>query len=153
MAAEIPLNRLVLGATSVSDDLGFVAMSDLSAALAEMGEVESRIIGGRMVTLHVQRWELGRELYRETRDTDLGIPPIAVRDRLLVQLLKERGYERTTGNTYERVLTDVPLSIGEEQRLTASIDLLVPAYTSRARDNVKVSDDLTTMEVLGLAQR
>lgn len=152
MAAQIPLRRLVLGAASVSDDLGFVAMADLSAALAEIAEVESRIIGGHMVTLHVQRWGLGRELYRETRDIDLGIPPIAVKDGRLVQLLKDRGYERTTGNTYTRTLNDLPVSIGEAQTLAASIDLLVPAYTSRARDSVRVSDDLTTTEVLGLAE-
>lgn len=77
MAAENPLNRLVLAAASVSDDLGFVALSDLSGVLAELTDIESRIIGGHMVTLHVQRWGLGRELYRETRDTDLGIPPVA----------------------------------------------------------------------------
>lgn len=152
MAAATPLNRLVLAAASVSDDLGFVAMADLSAALAELTDVESRIIGGHMVTLHVQRWGLGRELYRETRDTDLGIPPIAVKDGRLIHLLKQRGYDRTAGNTYARHLDDVPISVGDDQELMASIDLLVPAYTSRARESVKVSDDLTTTEVLGLAE-
>lgn len=152
MAAAIPLNRLVLTAASISDDLGFVAMADLSASLAELTDVESRIIGGHMVTLHVQRWGLGRELYRETRDTDLGIPPVAVRDGRLIDLLTQSGYERTAGNTYSRPLDDVPISVGDDQELSASIDLLVPAYTSRARDNFKVSDDLTTTEVLGLAE-
>ncbi len=149
MAAEIPLNHLVLAAASASDDLGFVAMADLSAALAELTDVESRIIGGHMVTLHVQRWRLGRDLYRETQDMDLGIPPIAVRDGRLIELLKERGYDRTTGNTYARRIDDLPLSIEDPW---ASIDLLIPAYTSRARDNLRVSDDLTTTEVLGLAE-
>lgn len=152
MAAESPLTRLALAASSVGDDLGFVAMADLSGALAELPDVESRIIGGHMVTLHVQRWGLGRELYRETRDADLGIPPIVVKDGRLIDLLKQRGYERSAGNTYARLLDDVPLSIGHEQELAASIDLLVPAYTSRARDSVRVSDDLTTTEVLGLAE-
>ncbi|MGI8519655.1 MAG: hypothetical protein ACR2MC_03435 [Actinomycetota bacterium] len=152
MAAATPLNELVLAAVSVSDDLGFVAMADLSAALAGLIDVESRIIGGHMVTLHVQRWELGRDLYRETQDMDLGIPPIAVKDGLLIDLLKERGYERTTGNTYARPIDDVPVSVGEGQEFAASVDLLVPVYTSRARDSVKISDDLTTTEVLGLAE-
>jgi hypothetical protein len=152
VAANAPLNHLVLAAASVSDDLGFVAMADLSTVLAELTEVESRIIGGHMVTLHVQRWGLGRELYRETQDTDLGIPPIAVKDGRLIDLLKQRGYDRTTGNTYERRIDDVPVSVVGEQDRSASIDLLVPTYTSRARDTVRVSADLTTTEVLGLAE-
>lgn len=152
MAFEIPLSRLVLGAASVTDDLGFVAMADVSSALAELGDVESRLIGGHMVTLLVQRWGLGRELYRETQDTDLGIPPIAVMDGRLIQLLRDRDYIRTAGNTYAKKVDDIPVAVeGADERL-ASIDLLVPAYTSRARDNVKVSEDLTTTEVPGLAE-
>ena len=100
MASEIPLSRLVLLAASVTDDLGFVAMADTSSVLAELEAVESRLIGGHMVTLLAQRWGLGRELYRETQDTDLGITPIAVKDGRLIQLLKNRGYERTTGGEY-----------------------------------------------------
>lgn len=152
MAAGIPLNHLVLAAASVSDDLGFVAMADVSTTLAELTDVDSRIIGGQMVTLHVQRWGLGRDLYRKTQDTDLGIPPIAVKDGRLIELLKQRGYDRTTGNTYARRIEDVPASVAGAQEMWASIDLLVPAYTSRARDSLKVSDDLTTTEVLGLAE-
>lgn len=123
MAAETPLNSLVLAAASVSDDLSFVAMADLSAALAEVTDIESRIIGGHMVTLHVQRWGLGRELYRETRDADVGIAPIAVKDGRLINLLKQRGYKRAAGNTYARRLEDVPISVGDDQDLSASIDL------------------------------
>ena len=152
MAADTPLNHLVLAASSVSDDLSFIAMADLSAALANLTDVESRIIGGHMVTLHVQRWGLGRDLYRQTQDTDLGIPPVVAKDGRFIELLKRRGYERTAGNTYARAIDDVPVSINPEQERAASIDLLVPAYTSRARDNVKISDELTTTEVLGLAE-
>jgi hypothetical protein len=152
VVADTPLNHLVLAAASVSDDLGFMAMADVSAALAELTDVESRIIGGHMVTLHVQRWGLGRDLYRDTQDADLGIPPIAVKDGRLIDFLKRRGYDRTSGNTYERPVDDVPSSVVGGEQHAASIDLLVPAYTSRARDSVKVSDDLTTTEVLGLAE-
>jgi len=152
MAPEIPLSHLVLAAASVTDDLGFVAMADVSSALAELDEVESRLIGGHMVTLLVQRWGLGRELYRETQDTDLGIPPIAVRDGRLIQLLKDRDYIRTSGNTYAKKVDDIPVAVEGADERSASIDLLVPAYTSRARDNVEVSADLTTTEVPGLAE-
>lgn len=152
MAADAPLKHLTLAAASVSDDLGFVAMADLAAVLAELPDVESRIIGGHMVTLHVQRWGLGRDLYRQTQDTDLGVPPVGVKDGQLIELLKQRGYDRTAGNTYARAIDDIPASVKSGQKRSASIDLLVPAYTSRARDSVKVSDDLTTTEVLGLAE-
>ena len=33
MASEAPLNRLVLQATSIADDLGYVALADLSHAM------------------------------------------------------------------------------------------------------------------------
>lgn len=133
MATEFPLTNLVLSAGSVVDDLGFVAMADLSAVLADAGNVESRIIGGHMVTLHVHRWRLGRELYRETRDADLGIPPVVVRDGELIKLLRARGYKRTTGNTYEREMHDVPIEThGRAPRLAASIDILSPGDFSSA---------------------
>jgi hypothetical protein len=152
MATDVPLSRMILAATSVADDLGFVAMADVSSGLSALSDIESRLIGGHMVTLLVQRWDLGRELYRETQDADVGIQPIAVKDGRLIQFLKDRGYERTTGNTYARTLDDIPATVEGAQTRSASIDLLVPAYTSRARDNVKVSDDLTTTEVPGLAE-
>ena len=142
----------MIAAASVGDDVGFVAMADLSAALAEVKGIETRLIGGHMVTLHVQRWKLGHQLYRETRDTDLGLPPVAIRDGHLIDLLKSRGYERTTGNTYTRSIKDVPVTVQGMEEHDASIDLLVPAYTSRARDSLKISDDLTTTEVPGLAE-
>ena len=47
MASGGPLNHLVLTATSVADDLGFVALDDLSRI---MGAGSYRLIGGHMVT-------------------------------------------------------------------------------------------------------
>lgn len=38
-----------------------------------------------MVTVLAARWQLGDELYRETGDVDLGIPPIVARDHNLVR--------------------------------------------------------------------
>ena len=45
-----------------------------------------------MVTALVARWQLGGELYRETGDTDLGVPPVVVREEGLIGGLLERGY-------------------------------------------------------------
>jgi hypothetical protein len=153
MVARTPLSQLVLQARSVADDLGYVALADLSAVLAEVGVADSRLIGGHMVTLHVYRWGLGQDLVRETRDADLGIPLMAARDPAIVDRLIKRGYKRDAGNRYVRKLTDIPVELGEEgdEGMEAAIDILVPAYTSRAKDNVRVGDHLTTTEVPGLA--
>jgi hypothetical protein len=78
MAARTPLTRITLGAASVADDLGYVALADLARALGGLSE-DYRVIGGHMVTVLAARWQLGQELYRETGDVDLGIPPIVAR--------------------------------------------------------------------------
>jgi hypothetical protein len=65
MDAGTPLTRITLGAASVADDLGYVALTDLARALGSVTE-DYRVIGGHMVTVLAARWQLGRELYRET---------------------------------------------------------------------------------------
>lgn len=71
MAPQPPLNGVALRATSVADDIGYVALSDLAGLL---GAATYRIIGGHMVTALAARWQLGPDLYRETGDIDLGVP-------------------------------------------------------------------------------
>jgi hypothetical protein len=149
MAAQPPLTRVVLAAASVADDLGYVALADLANVL---GESTYRIIGGHMVTALVARWQLGAELYRETGDTDLGVPPLVVREEGVIGRLIERGYERIEGNRFARPIDDVPVTVrGAETPRSAVVDVLVPAYQTRARSNHRVSDDLVTTEVPGLA--
>lgn len=97
MAAGPPLNRLALTASSVADDLGYVALTDLSSAVQPDIEATYRVIGGHMVTALVARWQLGRELYRETGDTDIGVPPIVVRDHHLLDRLRDLGYDQVEG--------------------------------------------------------
>ncbi len=148
------MNRLTLAASSVADDLAFIALADVSRVLLGAGRLlESRIIGGHMVMLHVQRWGLGRRLYRETQDADLGIAPLAVKDDLIINALVDLGYERDAGNRYVRPITDIPVRLTDrsEPDTVAAIDILTPAYTSRPRENVRISDALTTTEVPGLA--
>ncbi len=149
-----PLNRLILVANSVADDLSFVALADLSRVLLHAGNIrDTRIIGGQMVMLHVQRWGLGRELYRESQDADLGIAPIAVKDGKIIMALQDVGYSRDSGNRYVRRVTDIPLRLYDERPADtdAAVDILTPAYTSRPRENVKISEALTTTEAPGLA--
>ena len=57
------------------------------------------------------------------------------------------------GNRFARGLSDIPVRIKGKQdspRPEAFIDVLVPAYTSRAHENVQVGEDLFTTEVPGL---
>jgi hypothetical protein len=133
MAADTPLSRLVLRATSVADDVGYVAFADLAHVFGT--DADYRVIGGHMVTALVARWNLGSELYRETGDTDLGVPPIVIQNGSLVKRLKSLGYEQVEGNRFARRLTDIPVRISGDEDTTrlAMIDVLVGAYTSRAR--------------------
>ncbi|HVF76026.1 MAG TPA: hypothetical protein VM938_13365 [Acidimicrobiales bacterium] len=149
MAAQPPLTRLVLTAASVADDLGYVALSDLADVL---GASAYRIIGGHMVTALVARWQLGAELYRETGDTDLGVAPVVVREGGVIGRLIERGYVQVEGNRFARPIDDVPVTVrGAEGARSVVVDVLVPSYRTRARTNHRVSDDLVTTEVPGLA--
>jgi len=151
MGADVPVERLVLGATSLADEAAFVALSDLAGVVGEGSGVEYRLIGGIMVTLHTQRWRLGPLLYRQTGDADLGVPPAVLRNTEIIARLQQLGYERVAGNRFERRLDPQTQSLANEGTdRVAAIDLLVPAYTSRARDNVRVGE-LQTTEVPGLA--
>jgi hypothetical protein len=71
-------------------DLGYVALNDLAEALGDIA-ADYRVIGGHMVTMLVARWQLGADLYRETGDVDLGIPPIAARDDGAVPVRRARA--------------------------------------------------------------
>jgi hypothetical protein len=152
MAAGQPLNGLTLSADSVASDLGFVALADLSQVLDESA-ADCRVIGGHMVTTLAARWRLGAELYRETGDVYLGLPPIVARDQHLPDRLNALGYQQIAGNRFARSIPGIPVRvIGAQEVLNqAIVDVLVPAYTSRARENVKITEDLITTEVPGLA--
>lgn len=152
MAAETPLTRITLGAASIADDLGYVALTDLERAIGGVTE-DYRVIGGHMITVLAARWRLGHELYRETGDVDLGIPPIVALDHNLVSRLKDLNYLQVSGNRFARGLSDIPAGLkggGGRGDPEAFIDVLVPAYTSRARENVQVGEGLFTTEVPGL---
>ena len=152
MAPGAPLTRLALAASSVADDLGYVALNDLAAALADI-TADYRVIGGHMVTMLAARWQLGAGFYRETGDVDLGVPPIVARDERIVSRLKDIGYLQIAGNRFARGLSDIPVRTtieSDSPNPQAFIDVLVPTFTSRTRENVRVAEDLFTTEVLGL---
>jgi hypothetical protein len=148
MAYKEPLDELIVGSVSYAEDLSFHALIDLSEIVSEKKIEDARVIGGHMVTFHVQRWGLGAALYRATLDADLGVPPIVARTERIVDALEDRGYERYTGNRYRREIQELRDHVEEN---FAVVDVLIPAYTSRPRENVRVDDKLTTIEVPGLA--
>jgi len=152
MAAGQPLSRLTLAAGSVADDVGYVALADVSQIMGTT-VADYRVIGGHTITVLAARWQLGGQLYRETGDVDLGIPPVAVHDHHLVDRLKARGYDQVAGNRFARTVPGMPVKVagGHTTHQQAIIDVLVPAYTSRPRQNVKVSENLVSTEVPGLA--
>jgi hypothetical protein len=133
MAAGPPLTSLALSASSVADDLGYVALKDLAGALGDI-PAEYRVIGGHMVTVLAARWQLGASLYRQTRDVDLGVAPMVVRDQHVVGRLKGVSYVQVAGNRFARRLSDIPAGMTGEiypHDREALIDVLVPAYTGR----------------------
>ncbi|MGH2829930.1 MAG: hypothetical protein ACRDJM_05555 [Actinomycetota bacterium] len=133
--------RVMLASLSAAMDGSFVAIVDISAAMGAAGATDqNRLIGGVAVMLHVQRLGLDLPL-RATGDADFGVPPAILRDRKLVSEIEALGYVRRGGNRWEKRLDD---------RRVAAVDLLVPAYRSRARDTVRIGDVVTT-EVPGLA--
>jgi len=122
-------------------DGGFVAIADISEAMNAIGASNDyRLIGGVAVLLHVQRLGLDLPL-RSTGDADFGVPPYLIRDHELVAAIEALRYTKVAGNRWERPI---------DHRRVASVDLLIPAYTSRARHTRHVGDVVTT-EVPGLA--
>lgn len=136
------MTKLVLAATSRSDDLGFQALSDIAIA----SDQNCRVIGGHMVTLHV--WRHGLNLDRVTNDADLGVKPFVARSSEFVVRLKELGYRHVKGNRFMKTMPHLATINGVAP--DSIIDVLVPSYTSRARNNVKHGEIVTT-EVPGLA--
>lgn len=134
--------RVGLASLSAAMDGGFTAIADVSEAMSVAGaEGDYRLIGGVTVMLHIQRLGLDLPL-RATGDADFGVPPHVLRRPDLVQAIERLGYHKVFGNRWERQL---------DERRVAAVDLLVPAYRSRARDTVTVGDVVTT-EVPGLAE-
>ena len=150
MDPALPLTRLVLEAGSVAQDLAFVALRDLEQLFFRAQEPQAVLIGGQMVTLHAYRWGLGAELYRESRDADTGVTLVGLKDETLLPRIEQLGYSRTSGNMFERPVLDIPVDTSEGDPPVAQVDLLAPAFTSRARENVPVGAFVVT-EVPGLA--
>lgn len=75
-----------------------------------------------------------------------------VRERSVIERLEALGYSKVAGNRFAKRLDDVPVRVGDDDSShRAVIDVLVPAYTSRLRQDRRIGDKLVTTEVPGLA--
>lgn len=124
--------------TSRASDGSFIAISEVGALLAD---APHRLIGGVAVVLHQHRLGIEHPV-RATADADFGVPPYALKDDSLVEAVASIGYEKASGNRWERALP------GER---TATVDLLVPSYRTRLRQEV-THGSTNTVEVGGLAE-
>ncbi len=92
-ALDHPLTSLSLRATSNAQDLSFVASADVARVTEDLSDVV--VIGGQMITLHAYRWGLGGELFRETKDADIGMSEALARNAGIVARLEAtRGCAR-----------------------------------------------------------
>ncbi len=98
-------------------------MADI-AELAAAAAADYRIIGGHMVTAHTSRYDRDLPL-RQTQDADLGMHASVLASSGIVDAILGRGYRQHGGNRFVRELNDRALTI----------DVLVPAETSRVRHN------------------
>src|ERR1035438_7732362 len=123
---EDPPGRILFPSESLATDGGLIAITDVSEAMSDTGlESDYRVVGGIAVMLHVLR--TGADIpIRSTGDADYGVPPRVLTEGKLVREIERRGYVKTEGNRWERQIDD---------ERTATVDLLIPAYTSRARSS------------------
>lgn len=139
LASTAQAPRLTIESPDFATDGAFHAIADVSRVLDEL-QIDSRLIGGTAVMLHARALDIDR--YRFTADVDIGVKPMVLRNGHLVAGIEKVGYVKTAGNRWERHI---------DERRTASIDVLVPAYRTRARSSVQVGS-VNTTEVPGLAE-
>lgn len=139
MTAEKPV---VLLSSSAAMDGGLTAVADVSRAMTTAGAADAyRLIGGVTVLLHVLRLASACRCGPRVTQTSV-FPPFVLQRTNLVDAIEALGYQKTAGNRWERPI---------DTRRVAAVDLLVPAYRTRARNTVRVGAVVTT-EVPGLAQ-
>lgn len=104
---------------SRAEDGAYRALAD--AAVVSRALESWAVVGGHMVNLHVLRSGVSIPL-RATRDADLAVELVAIRDGVLLDSLRELGYDNPrSGNRFERSVAGT----------AATIDLLAPSCTNR----------------------
>jgi|GEM_PF-3244483 len=104
---------------SRAEDAAYRALAD--AAIAAANLETWRVVGGHMVNLHALRSTVPLIL-RATRDADLAVELVAIKNGGLLGQLRALGYDNPrSGNRFELSLPGG----------AATIDLLAPSYTTR----------------------
>lgn len=126
--------------TGPEDDAAYIALHDLTAALA--GHPDAKIIGGHMVSLITAAFPSPGLVGRRTNDADVGIPlELATRGDIHAALLSAR-YLPIAGNRYVRARTKEP---------RPTIDVLIPATTGKFGDEQRGERVFNTVPALDLA--
>jgi hypothetical protein len=135
-----------LVATTPEDDAAYLALSDLSAILAD--HPDARVIGGHMVSLIVSAYPTAGLVDRRTGDADAGIPVALAVAGPLHDALLARGYLGESGNRYVRGSLTPP---EHEEPIQPTIDVLIPSTDSHFRPRIVGGRAYDTMPGLMLA--
>lgn len=130
--------RVAITSSALAEDGAYLAMADVAEVTGTAG-TDYRLIGGHMVTIHAARHNLPGLPLRQTGDADLGIQPHVLATSGLADALTTRGYHSSGGNRFIRTAHGIKMTI----------DVLVPADTSRVRHNRPIGQ-LFVDEVPGL---
>ncbi|WP_069161794.1 hypothetical protein [Nocardia altamirensis] len=104
---------------SRAEDGAYLALAD--TAIAANGLPSWAVVGGHMVNLHALCSKVPIPL-RATRDADLAVELVTIRDGVLLDRLRRMGYDNPrSGNRFERSVNGT----------AATIDLLAPSFTNR----------------------
>jgi hypothetical protein len=132
---------LIWVATSSAEDLLFTGLVDALASLDTIEPRDAAIIGGVMVDILARERSL--RMSRVTKDVDVGVHVAVLRSLHLAADLEARDYRRSEGHVFVKRSPDLAGA--------STIDILVPAYTSR-QSRQKQVDDIVTIEVGMLAE-
>lgn len=121
-------HRVELQSVSFEEDGALQALADLAQAVPDWGRC--RIVGGHMVSLHVEITGADVE-HRPTGEADLVAPVQVLAASPLARALRDGlGYTKVAGNRLQRTVGTA----------TATIDLLAPSPTSRPQHNVPAGE-------------
>ncbi len=148
MAHKEPLDELILGSASYAEDLSFRALIDLSGIVFETGLMMPASSEDTWLPFTPSDGGSGTLCIGQPWTPIWGFHPSLLGEReRIVDALEERGYERT-GDRYSREVPELREHVEENFFV---VDVLIPAYTSRPKENVRVDEKLTTIEVPGRA--
>ena len=123
---------LALQSASRAQDAGYLALADISILAAHLA-ADYRVVGGHMVSLLAEAYQVSGVPTRETADADFGAAASVVADQALLTALDQRAYRQVAGNRFERTIDSA-----SDDTVNLTIDVLVPSYSGRHVPNQEV---------------